>query len=119
MPPLKVAVAQIDTTIGDFEGNASRILDFGRRAQAQGAGLVLFPELAVCGYPPRDLLERRSFVEETERTVRRIARASGAAAWIFGAVLRNRSRSGRTVFNAAVAARKGRTIGVYHKRLLP
>ncbi|MGH9400383.1 MAG: NAD+ synthase [Thermoanaerobaculia bacterium] len=119
MPPLKVAVAQIDTTIGDFEGNASRILDFGRRAEAQGAGLVLFPELAVCGYPPRDLLERRSFVEETERMVRRIARASGAAAWIFGAVLRNRSRSGRTVFNAAVAARRGRTIGVYHKRLLP
>ncbi|HEV2065181.1 MAG TPA: NAD+ synthase [Thermoanaerobaculia bacterium] len=117
--PLAVAVAQIDTTVGDFEGNAARILDFGRRAEAAGATLVLFPELAVCGYPPRDLLERRSFLDESQRTVRRVARASGAATWVFGAALPNPGRSGRRVFNAAVAARRGRIAGVYHKRLLP
>ena len=116
---LTVAVAQIDTTIGDFTGNAAKIVEFGRRAEAAGADLVLFPELAVCGYPPRDLLERRSFLDETERTVRRIARATGEAVWLYGAVLRNRAKSGRSVFNAAAAARRGRTVGVYHKRLLP
>ena len=117
--PLTVAVAQIDTTVGDFGGNAAKIVDFGRRAEAGGADLVLFPELAVCGYPPRDLLERRSFLDETERTARRIASASGRAVWLYGAALRNRAKSGRSVFNAAVAARRGRTVAVYHKRLLP
>ncbi len=117
--PLSVAIAQIDTTIGDFESNAGKIIAFGRRAETAGADLVLFPELAVCGYPPRDLLERRSFLDETERTVRRVARAAGSAVWVYGAALRNRATSGRSVFNAAVAARRGRTIGVYHKRLLP
>jgi NAD+ synthase (glutamine-hydrolysing) len=117
--PLLVAVAQIDTTVGDFEGNAARILDYGRRAEAAGATLVLFPELAACGYPPRDLLERRSFLDESQRAARRIARASGAATWVFGAALPNPGRSGRRVFNAAVAARRGRIAGVYHKRLLP
>ncbi len=112
-------MAQIDTTVGDFSGNAQKILAFGRRAEREGADLVLFPELAVCGYPPKDLLERRSFVEEAERTARRIARASGSAVWLFGAVIQNRARSGRNVFNSAVAARAGRTVGVYHKRLLP
>ena len=117
--PITVAVAQIDTTVGDFEGNAAKILEFGRRGEAAGADLVLFPELAVCGYPLRDLVERGSFVAESQRTARRVARASGAATWVFGAALPNPGRSGRRVFNAAVAARRGRIAGVYHKRLLP
>jgi NAD+ synthase (glutamine-hydrolysing) len=117
--PLKIAVAQIDTTVGDFAANAEKILEFGRRAEAEGAGLVLFPELAVCGYPPRDLVERRSFVEEAERTTRRITRATGQAMWLFGSVVTNRARRGRAVFNAAVAARAGRPVALYRKRLLP
>jgi len=117
--PLIVAVSQIDTTIGDFEGNAQKILAGGARAEAAGADLVLFPELAICGYPPKDLLERASFLDECERAVRRVARETGKATWIFGAVVRNRARSGRSVFNAAVVARRGRVQSVYHKRLLP
>ncbi len=117
--PLRVAVAQIDTTVGDFEGNAARILDAGRRAEREGADLVLFPELAVCGYPPRDLVERPAFVAESERTARRIADASGAATWIFGSLERNRASRGRGVFNTAVAARRGRRVATYRKRLLP
>ena len=117
--PFRIAVAQIDTTIGDFEGNAEKIVAHGRRAEAAKADLVLFPELAVCGYPPRDLVERASFVAATERTADRIARASGDATWLFGALAANRSASGRRVFNAAVAARRGRRIAVYRKRLLP
>src|SRR5450756_2699508 len=64
---MKIAVAQIDTTVGDFSGNSAKILELGRRAEREGADLVLFPELAVCGYPPRDLVERRAFVLESER----------------------------------------------------
>jgi len=116
---MKIAVAQIDTTVGDFPGNSARILDLGRRAEKEGAALVLFPELAVCGYPPKDLVERRSFVQESERASARLARASRSAVWLFGTVLRNRGRSGREVFNAAIAARGGRIVGTYHKRLLP
>jgi NAD+ synthetase len=116
---MKIAVAQIDTTIGDFAGNSARICELGRRGELEGAKLVLFPELALCGYPPKDLVERRSFVREAEAAAARVARASGNAVWLFGNVARNRGRSGRQVFNAAVAARDGRAVAVYHKRLLP
>jgi NAD+ synthetase len=116
---VRVAVAQIDTTVGDFEGNASRILAAGRRAETEGADLVLFPELAVCGYPPRDLVERRSFVRASELAAARVARASRRALWLFGSVARNPGKSGRAVFNVAVAARSGRVAGTYRKRLLP
>ena len=116
---LKVAIAQTDTTVGDFAGNSEKILAGGRRAEKDGADLVLFPELAVCGYPPKDLLERRSFLEESDRATRRLARASGEAVWLFGSLAKNRARAGRSVFNAAVAARRGRITGIYHKRLLP
>jgi len=118
-PRLRVAVAQIDTTVGDFEGNAAKILELGRRAESEGAHLVLFPELAVCGYPPRDLVERPAFVAASERTTERLARASGSALWIFGALWGNRGARGRRVFNTAVAARDGRRVAIYRKRLLP
>ena len=116
---LRVAVAQIDTTVGDFPGNSEKIVTFGRRAEREGADLVLFPELAVSGYPPKDLLDRRSFLVESERAADRIARASGDGVWLFGTPLRNPARTGRAVFNAAVAARGGKRVGEYHKRLLP
>ena len=118
-PRLRVAVAQIDTTVGDFEGNAAKILELGRRAESEGAHLVLFPELAVCGYPPRDLVERPAFVTACERTTERLARASGSALWIFGSLWGNRGARGRRVFNTAVAARDGRRVAIYRKRLLP
>jgi NAD+ synthase (glutamine-hydrolysing) len=118
-PALRVAVAQIDTTVGDFPGNAGKILAYGRRAEDAGADIVLFPELAVCGYSPRDLVERASFVSATEKTADRIVRASGKATWIFGSLAANRGSSGRSVFNVAVVARKGRRVATYRKRLLP
>ncbi len=117
--PLRVAVAQIDTTVGDFPGNVAKILAWGRRAEKEAADLVLFPELAVCGYPPRDLVERASFIAASEKAADRIARATRGATWIFGALVANRGASGRRVFNAAVAARGGRRVALYRKRLLP
>ena len=116
---LRVAVAQIDTTVGDFEGNAAKILDFGRRAEREAAHVVLFPELAVCGYPPRDLVERPAFVSASELAAERIARASGEALWVFGSLWRNPRARGRRLFNTAVAARGGRRLAIYRKRLLP
>ena len=117
--PLRIAVAQIDTTVGDFEGNAGKIVSLGRRGESEGADVVLFPELAVCGYPPRDLVERPDFVSRTERAARAIARESGSAAWIFGSIVPNTSPRGRRVYNAAIAARGGRVLAAYRKRLLP
>ncbi|MEO8191038.1 MAG: NAD+ synthase [Acidobacteriota bacterium] len=117
--PLRVAVAQIDTTVGDFDGNAAKILDLGRRAESEGAAVVVFPELAVAGYPPKDLVERRPFLREASATTARIARASGEALWVFGSIAPNTSNSGRSVFNVAVAARRGSVVGEYRKRLLP
>src|SRR5262249_13941156 len=73
----------------------------------------------VCGYPPRDLVERSSFVAASEKASARIARASKETVWIYGTLLANRGRSGKPVFNAAIAARGGRTLAVYRKRLLP
>ena len=116
---MKIAVAQIDTTVGDFAGNSRKILELGRRAELEGADLVLFPELAVCGYPPRDLVERRAFILESERAASRISRSAGRALWLYGGLERNPARLGRRVFNTAIAARGGRIVGRYHKRLLP
>ena len=117
--PLRVAVAQIDVTVGDFAGNARKILDLGRRAESEKADVVVFPELAVPGYFPKDLLERPSFLRETETTAARITRASRETLWVFGSIVANRTPSGRSLFNVAVAARGGRAASVYRKRLLP
>jgi NAD+ synthase (glutamine-hydrolysing) len=116
---IRVAVAQIDVTIGDFENNVRKIVELGRRGEAEDAAVIVFPELAVTGYPPKDLVERKSFVREAERAAARIARESGSALWVYGSVIRNRGTSGRSVFNAALAARDGRNVAVYRKRLLP
>ena len=62
---MRIALAQINPTVGDFAGNTRLILNFTTRAAAQGADLVLFPELAICGYPPADLLEKKSFLART------------------------------------------------------
>ncbi len=117
--PLRIAVGQIDVTVGDFASNARKILALGRRAESEKADVVVFPELAVPGYLPKDLLERRSFLQEAERTAGRIVKASGDALWVFGSIVTNRSRSGRSAFNVAIAARGGRAAAVYRKRLLP
>ena len=70
---VKIALGQINPTVGDFSGNASKMIDFALRAKSAGAGLILFPELAVCGYPSRDLVERPSFVARNRESAERIA----------------------------------------------
>src|ERR1035438_2651871 len=70
---MKIALAQINPTVGDFAGNSARILDFTARAAAQAADLVIFPELSICGYPPADLLEKSAFLARAQQALEEIA----------------------------------------------
>ena len=70
---MKVALAQINTTVGDFAGNRAKMREFSARAQQAGAQVVIFPELALCGYPPRDLVDKPSFVERNRRELESLA----------------------------------------------
>ena len=70
---MKIALGQINPTVGDFSGNAAKIIEFSRRAEWDGAGLILFPEFSICGYPPRDLVERASFVDRNREIAEHIA----------------------------------------------
>ena len=116
---VKIALGQINPTVGDFSGNAARIVEFSRRAQAAGAGLILFPELSVCGYPPRDLVERPSFVEQNRRSVERIASETRGIAVICGLVTPAHSDTGKAVMNSAALLEDGKVAFVQSKMLLP
>jgi NAD+ synthase (glutamine-hydrolysing) len=116
---VKIALGQINPTVGDFSGNATKIIQFAKRARDAGAGLILFPELAVCGYPPRDLVERPSFVERNRTTIERIAAETKGIAVICGMVTPAEAGSGKTVMNSAAFLRDGRVEFIQSKMLLP
>ena len=116
---VKIALGQINPTVGDFSGNASKIVEFSRRAQAAGAGLILFPELSVCGYPPRDLVERPSFVARNRETVERIAAETRGIAVICGLVTPAHSDTGKAVMNSAAWLVDGKVAFIQSKMLLP
>ncbi|MGB8731827.1 MAG: NAD+ synthase [Candidatus Sulfotelmatobacter sp.] len=116
---MKIALGQINPTVGDFSGNAAKIVKFSRRAQASGAGLVLFPELSVCGYPPRDLVERYSFVARNQETVEQIAAETHGISVICGLVTPAESETGKSVMNSAALLQDGRVAFLQSKMLLP
>jgi NAD+ synthase (glutamine-hydrolysing) len=116
---VKIALGQINPTVGDFSGNAARIIDFSRRAQANGAGLILFPELSVCGYPPRDLVERSSFVARNRETAERIAAETRGIAVICGLVTPAHEDTGKAVMNSAALLMDGKVAFIQSKMLLP
>jgi len=116
---VKIALAQINPTVGDFTGNARKIIDFSRRAQGSGAELVLFPELSVCGYPPRDLVERASFVDHNRETAEHIARETKGIAVICGLVTPAQAETGKSVMNSAALLQDGKIAFVQSKMLLP
>ena len=116
---MKIALGQINPTVGDFSGNAQKIIDFSRRAKAAGAGLILFPELSVCGYPPRDLVERPSFVAKNRETVDRIAAETNGIAVICGLVTPADAETGKSVMNSAALLRDGKLAFLQSKMLLP
>jgi NAD+ synthase (glutamine-hydrolysing) len=119
---VKIALAQINPTVGDFAGNTKKILEYAARAGDMGAGLVVFPELAVCGYPPADLLEKAAFVARAEQAVMELAGWTGAAgrpAILCGTVMAAVASVGKQVRNVAVLLAGGKVSFVQQKMLLP
>ncbi len=117
---MKIALGQINTTVGDFDGNAAKIRDYTARARAQGCAVIVFPELTVTGYPPRDFLELPAFLERSDRLARELSQPAdwnrGIAVY-FGAALRHPGE-GSGVHNAGILVHDGRT-SVAVKTLLP
>ncbi|MCA1949986.1 MAG: NAD+ synthase [Treponema sp.] len=117
---MRIALAQIDSIIGDFEGNTRKVVAFARQAREQRADLVLFPELALCGYPPMDLLDQESFTEGSIRALRILQRElpEGIAVGV-GYVSRNRSGKGKALSNSYGIIQNGQILFEQEKTLLP
>jgi len=116
---VRIALAQINPTVGDFQGNSAKIIDHALRARSAGVDLVLFPELSICGYPPRDLVERPWFVERNRQAAEDIAQKTRGISVICGLVTPARSATGKSVLNSAALLRDGKVAAVQSKRLLP
>ena len=118
---MKIALAQIDPTVGDFSGNIEKIVAASRRAVDQGARLAVFSELAICGYPPADFLEKPSFLVRCRAAVDELAAATRElpTAVLAGVALPTNGKDGKPAFNAAVLLDKGQLLLEQHKRLLP
>ncbi|UCD08525.1 MAG: NAD+ synthase [Dehalococcoidales bacterium] len=114
MRRLRIGMAQINTTVGDFEGNGQKILTKIKESRSSGVDLLTFPELTICGYPPEDLLFKPKFISENKRTLESIIKASSAITVIIGFV-----DSKDDIFNAAAVIHDGDLAGVYHKIFLP
>ncbi|MGD0901934.1 MAG: NAD+ synthase [Terracidiphilus sp.] len=118
---MKIALAQINPTVGDFSGNLERIVAASRRAAGLGARLTVFSELVICGYPPADFLEKPSFLARCRMAVDELAAATAEmpTAVLAGVALAAEAESGKPAVNAAVLLDRGRLLLEQHKRLLP
>lgn len=115
MQTLRIALAQVNTTVGDFEGNSARILEYAARASEAGADVVAFPELALTGYPPEDLLIRAPFIADATAALRQLAaRAAGLPPLVVGCI----EFEGQ-LYNSAAVLHGGEVIGTYRKHFLP
>ncbi len=114
MQRLRVAMAQINTVVGDLSGNTGKIVDAIASARSQGTDIVAFPELAVCGYPPEDLLLKPQFIDDNRQSLDEIAGATAGITAIVGFV-----DAAMDVYNSAAVLHDGRVIGSYHKAFLP
>ncbi|MHC4777710.1 MAG: nitrilase-related carbon-nitrogen hydrolase, partial [Planctomycetota bacterium] len=116
---MKIALCQINTTVGDFEGNVGKILDFAGRARAAGADLAVFPELTLTSYHPKDLLESVGFVEANLASLDALLPASRDIALVVGHVAKNPSPDGKALMNAAALLEGGKVAATAYKTLLP
>jgi NAD+ synthase/NAD+ synthase (glutamine-hydrolysing) len=116
---VKIALAQINPTVGDFTGNRAKLRQFSIEARSRGAELVVFPELSVCGYPPRDLVELPTFVARSRQALEELATELPDLAIIAGLPTSAASGTGKAVMNSAALLRRGRIDFIQSKRLLP
>ncbi len=114
MGRLRIASCQINTRVGALDHNVARIIDALHQAERAGCDLAVFPELAICGYPPEDLLLKPRFIAEVGEALTKVAAATADCVAVVGYV-----HSGRDLFNAAAVCAHGEVIGTYHKRELP
>ena len=114
MRTLRIGLCQINTTVGDIEGNTKKILDYIAKGKRMGADLLVFPEMAVTGYPPEDLLLMTKFIEANSKAVKTIAKATSSITAIVGFV----NKEG-DIFNSAALLHNGKMIDVYSKTYLP
>ena len=112
---LRICIAQINCTVGDLEGNTKKIIEYLQKAKGLGADIVSFPELAVTGYPPEDLLLKEGFISDNLGALKRSAKAVNDIIAIIGFV----DKVGRDLYNAAAVIYKGEVKGVCHKEFLP
>ena len=116
---MKIALAQINTTVGDFSANEAKIAAAYKRGVEAGAELVVCPELSVCGYPPRDLLSKREFLPANWATIQRLAGATGGTGLLVGYAGASDKRPGREATNSAALLQNGSVLALRHKTLLP
>ena len=116
---MKIALAQINPTVGDIAGNLRKIKSFAARAKRRGAQLVAFPELCITGYPPRDLVEHRQFVDRNQAAVRELARAVRDISLIVGFVSDNTHPTGKRLCNSVALLTNGELSEIRCKQLLP
>ncbi len=112
---LRISIAQINCTVGDFDSNTKKIIEYLQKAKVMGADIVSFPELAITGYPPEDLLLKEAFVADNLEALKRAAKAVNEIVAIIGFV----DRIGQDLYNAAAVIYKGEVKGICHKELLP
>jgi len=121
MESLRIAACQLNLQVGDLGGNTEKIIAAYREAEASSADIAVFTELAVCGYPPEDLLLKSAFVEETQETLKSIAEEVGSCVAVIGFVSGEEAAADpiRRTSNAAAICANGKILGVYQKRALP
>jgi NAD+ synthase (glutamine-hydrolysing) len=115
---MKIALAQFNPTVGDFEGNRTRILEMAREAKSGGAEIAVFSELCLCGYPPQDLIERPSFAERNQQELIRLAQEITLPSLV-GFVGKAQDNTGKPVANSAALIAQGKILFEQRKMLLP
>lgn len=116
---MKVALGQLNPIIGDFKGNCEKILVYAREAHKRGCRLLVLPELAISGYPPQDLLERPSFLDDHDNAVEQLIEGLPDIDVLFGCIERRDEEHGKPLYNSAMVARKGEIVFRARKQLLP
>lgn len=116
---MKYYLCQLDPIVGDIKGNKNKIISFIKDAKKANASIAIFPELAICGYPPDDLLDYPSFVNDCIQAIEDIAVASENITTIVGGIDLNKNGSGRKLFNTAFVLKNGKIISKVYKTLLP